>query len=307
MKKEKYIYEVIKNQLYAGEYPREKDEEKSKCQIHKMLAFGYTAFIDLTEENETNGKGDLLLPYKELLPDSVKYKRLPLPAAQFPKSLWHLLEILDYIDLQLKYGEKVYLHSRIGYDRTSIVAAAWFVYIGMSPEVALKVFLDCSRKAIERYKILPLVLDEDEEKDYIFRFHKWLKSNRPKWETDAVCISDDRITFCNFQLSDHKNIMHKSHNSKATLTNLKTGQSYRLQFIETQLLLKFLHCFGEYLTYDELADDIWTTDGGEIPNLRGKLKVAIAKLKKKIATNSNFEITNNHTIKSYKFSLVNRS
>jgi ADP-ribosylglycohydrolase len=52
-------YEVTKN-IYAGEYPRNKDDESSYAKIRQFESFGITHFIDLTEEGE-------LQPYEPLL------------------------------------------------------------------------------------------------------------------------------------------------------------------------------------------------------------------------------------------------
>ena len=43
-------YRVVPGKLYAGEYPRNKDEGASHEKIDALLRFGITAFIDLDWE-----------------------------------------------------------------------------------------------------------------------------------------------------------------------------------------------------------------------------------------------------------------
>jgi hypothetical protein len=291
-------YEVIKDRFYAGQYPRVEDDEASALQIRAMIELGFTCFIDLTEDGESNNRGILLKPYSQILPGNVKYKRFPIQDVQFPE-MGHLLEILDYIDSQLKYGDKVYVHCRGGFDRTSVVVAAWFVYCGMSPADALQLFMKRSQKMSERYKWLPLVLDEYEDPNYIFRFYDGLISKRNKWNPSEISFSDNTVDFFGLRLENFKDISRQSHQHKAVLTNLHTGAIYRLQFVETKLLLKMLKKFGEYLNYADLADEIWTIDQNNTFYLRDKLKVAIAKLRKKIVE-SDLRINNNQDIGAYK-------
>jgi protein-tyrosine phosphatase len=306
-KPRRYIYEVVKSRFSAGEYPGNVDDKKAKRKIDRMLRDGFTSFIDLTEEGETNNRNEPVLPYAHHLPEGVKYTRFPIPDVKFPKTMWQLLNIVDYIDEQLHFGEKVYLHCRGGFDRTSVVVTAWFIKNGMTAEDAVKEYTRCFVKNFDQKGMIPLVIDEYYDPDYIFRFHDWLKKEKQKFleEDEIVRFSDDKITFAKFQLTDFKDISQKAHKNKAVLTNLQTGKSCRLQFVETQLLLKMLAKVGGYISYTDLADGIWTADGDEIPNLRGKLKVAIAKLKKNIASES-VEISNHQYIKAYKLSLVNR-
>jgi protein-tyrosine phosphatase len=265
-----------------------------------MLRDGFTSFIDLTEDDEK------LNPYAHHLPEGVKYAHFPMEKLELPEDMQQLLDIVGYIDKQLQNGEKVYLHSRTGYDRTTVAVAAWLINSGMSVADEIKEFKRIkgrNRKGNTDSDDSSFVFADDP--NYMYKFHDWLKKEKQKFleEDEIVRFSDDKITIADFQLTDFKDISQKAHKNKAVLTNLQTGKSCALQFVETQLLLKMLAKAGEYISYADLADGIWTADGDEIPNLRGKLKVAIAKLKKNIASGS-VEISNHQYIKAYKLSLV---
>jgi protein-tyrosine phosphatase len=306
MKPRRYIYEVVKSRFSAGEYPGDADDEKAKRKIDKMLRDGFTSFIDLTEEGEENYHNVPLKPYKHFLPEGIRYKRCKMTAYTLPEDMRQLLDIVDYINEQLQNGEKIYLHCRTGYDRTTVAVAAWLINNGMSVADERKEFKRIkgrNRKGNTDSDDSSFVFADDP--NYMYKFHDWLKKRKTKVFRRMVNhnLSDNKITFAEFQLTDFNDISQKAHKNKAVLTNLKTGKSCRLQFVETQLLLKMLAKAGEYISYTDLADGIWTADGDEIPNLRGKLKVAIAKLKKNIASES-VEISNHQYIKAYKLSLV---
>jgi hypothetical protein len=297
------FYQVTKDKLYAGQYPRMEDDEASELLIREMIDFGFNSFVDLTEADERNNKGILLKPYSQMLPANVRYKRFPIQDVQFPE-MEYLLEILDYIDSQLKDGYNVYVHCRGGFDRTGVVVAAWFVYCGMSPADALRLFEKCSQRMAERYGWEPLVSDKDEDPDYISRFYG-LISNRKELNQAKISFSDNTVDFFGFRLENFNDISRQAHQHKAVLTNSHTDEVYRLQFVETKLLLKMLKKFGEYLYYADLADEIWTVDPNNTFYLRDKLKVAITKLRKKI-DKSNLRIENNQDIGAYKLSLVSK-
>jgi protein-tyrosine phosphatase len=273
-----------------------------------MLREGFTSFIDQTEEGEENYHNEPLKPYKHFLPEGVRYKRFPMTAYTLPKNMWQLLEIVEYIDEQMRRDEKVYLHCRTGHDRTTLAVAAWLINDGMSVEDEIKEFKRIkgrNRKGNTDSGGSSFVFEDDP--NYMYKFHDWLKKEKQKFleECEIITFSDDKITFAEFQLTDFKNVSQNAHKNKAVITNLQTGKSCALQFVETQLLLKMLANAGEYISYTDLADGIWTADGDEIPNLRGKLNVAIAKLKNKIASES-VENSNHQYIKAYNLSLVNR-
>ncbi|MDR0872464.1 MAG: hypothetical protein LBN27_03215 [Prevotellaceae bacterium] len=302
MKPRRYIYEVVKSRFSAGYYPGDADDKKAKRKIDRMLKEGFTSFIDLTEKNEK------LNPYAHLLPKGVRYKHYRMTTYTLPEDMRQVLKIVKYIDEQLQRGEKVYLHGRTRDGRTTIVVAAWLISSGMSVADERKEFKRIKGRNRKKHNDAggsSSVFEDDP--NYMYKFHDWLKTKKQKLleEDEIVRFSDDKITFAEFQLTDFKDISQKAHKNKAVLTNLQTGKFCRLQFVETQLLLKMLAKAGEYISYSDLADGIWTADGNEIPNLRGKLKVAIAKLKKNIASES-VEISNHQYIKAYKLSLVNR-
>ncbi|MGI6218834.1 MAG: ADP-ribosylglycohydrolase family protein [Bacteroidaceae bacterium] len=100
--------------LFAGEYPGDKDEEITKQKIRNMLHFGVKHFVDLTEEGE-------LKPYCHLLPKDVTYLRFPIPDNGVPQSIESVNRLLDKIcDLE-KMGGYTYVHCRRGVGRTGTI------------------------------------------------------------------------------------------------------------------------------------------------------------------------------------------
>lgn len=111
-------YYVNRN-VYAGEYPGDKDEKKAKSKIQHMLHFGVRHFIDLTEEGE-------LRPYSQLLPAEVTYKRFPIHDCSVPNSLDVVEHILRYIKNVSKRDDGyVYIHCWGGVGRTGTIIACY--------------------------------------------------------------------------------------------------------------------------------------------------------------------------------------
>ena len=108
-------YEVTKN-IYAGEYPRNKDDESSYAKLKQFENFGITHFVDLTEEGE-------LQPYEHLLYKGAKYLRFPIKDVSIPQSTESVRGLIAKITKAIKDDPKakVYIHCWGGVGRTGLV------------------------------------------------------------------------------------------------------------------------------------------------------------------------------------------
>ena len=106
----------VTNQIYAGEYPRNKDEESSLVKIRQFESFGITHFIDLTEEGE-------LEPYDKLLYNGTTYQRFPIRDVSVPKSMDEVRKLVKRIIKIVNNNPeaKVYIHCWGGVGRTGTI------------------------------------------------------------------------------------------------------------------------------------------------------------------------------------------
>ncbi|MCL2743589.1 MAG: dual specificity protein phosphatase family protein [Planctomycetaceae bacterium] len=128
-----YSYEVIQDQLYAGEYPRNFDNRTTPAKIQRFIDFGITDFVDFTEEGE-------LLPYTALLPKGIGHHRFPVPDPGPPQTLKQMHEIAAAIDRLVSDGKKVYVHCWGGINRTGVAVGAWLLYKGMTVTETMEEF-----------------------------------------------------------------------------------------------------------------------------------------------------------------------
>lgn len=108
-------YEVTKN-IYAGEYPRNKDDESSYAKLKHFESFGITHFVDLTEVGE-------LQPYESLLYKGAKYFRFPIKDESIPQSTEDVRGLIAKITKVIKDSPKakVYIHCWGGVGRTGLI------------------------------------------------------------------------------------------------------------------------------------------------------------------------------------------
>ena len=108
-------YEVTKN-IYAGEYPRNKDEDSSYVKMKQFESFGITHFVDLTETGE-------LQPYEHLLYNGAKRLRFPIKDESIPQSTESVRGLIAKITKAIKGNPKakVYIHCWGGVGRTGLV------------------------------------------------------------------------------------------------------------------------------------------------------------------------------------------
>ena len=106
----------VTNQIYAGEYPRNKDRESSLVKLKQFESFGITHFVDLTEEGE-------LAPYEDMLHSGASYQRFPIRDVSIPKSTEEVRKlVLRIIDIVHNDPDaKVYIHCWGGVGRTGTI------------------------------------------------------------------------------------------------------------------------------------------------------------------------------------------
>ena len=108
----------VTSQIYAGEYPRNKDEESSLVKMRQFESFGITHFVDLTEKGE-------LAPYENLLYPAASYQRFPIRDVSAPKSPEDVRKLVEQI-LGIVHNNpeaKVYIHCWGGVGRTGTIVA----------------------------------------------------------------------------------------------------------------------------------------------------------------------------------------
>ena len=106
----------VTNQIYAGEYPRNKDQESSLVKLQQFESFGITHFIDLTEEGE-------LASYDVMLYSGATYQRFPIRDVSVPKSMDDVRKLVKRIIKIVSNNPeaKVYIHCWGGVGRTGTI------------------------------------------------------------------------------------------------------------------------------------------------------------------------------------------
>ena len=156
----------VTDQLLAGEYPRNPDEESSKRKIEALLNSGASVFIDLTEEDESGPgvEGSHLLPYAGIA-ESAEHLRFAMTNGRLPESMEFVKEILDAIDQKISEGNTVYLHCLRGTGRTTTIVGCWLSRNGYPGVLATRRLRELWR---QNPKSLSRVIPESErEADYI--------------------------------------------------------------------------------------------------------------------------------------------
>ena len=106
----------VTNQIFAGEYPRNKDQESSIVKLQQFESFGTTHFVDLTEEGE-------LEPYDKMLYSGASYLRFPIRDRSVPKSMDEVRKLVKRIIKIVNNNSeaKVYIHCWGGVGRTGLI------------------------------------------------------------------------------------------------------------------------------------------------------------------------------------------
>ena len=129
-------YWVDPGKLLAGEYPRNRDDASSRRKLQALTDAGVSAFIDLTEADETT-RVDTLKPYAQWLQHGI-HRRFPIPDGSVPDSPAVTTVILDTIDEHLAAGRTVYVHCWGGVGRTGLIVGCWLARHGRRGEEALE-------------------------------------------------------------------------------------------------------------------------------------------------------------------------
>ena len=105
--------------VFAGEYPGDKNKEMAKRKIHHMVHFGVRHFVDLTEEGE-------LASYAHLLPSNCTHTRFPIRDVSAPRSADEACDIVRRInELSNCDDGYVYIHCWGGVGRTGTIVACF--------------------------------------------------------------------------------------------------------------------------------------------------------------------------------------
>ncbi|MDO5581200.1 MAG: dual specificity protein phosphatase family protein [Planctomycetia bacterium] len=112
-----FSYYIAEN-LYAGEYPGDWDEEITKMKIADFHRFGITDFIDLTKDPH-------LLPYEPYILDGMVRHSFPIQDRSTPEDFQLPGEIFKKVESLRSSGRKVYIHCWGGIGRTGLVVACW--------------------------------------------------------------------------------------------------------------------------------------------------------------------------------------
>ena len=161
-------YKVLDG-VYAGEYPRDIDDERSVKKIKQFERFGITHFIDLTEEGE-------LRPYSQLLDSRIQHIRFPIQDVSIPASVKSVKELIERIQGILKENDrnKVYVHCWGGVGRTGTIVGCLLSHqnnyeYDKTMAALKKAFSDCLKSA---YRHAP---ETQEQCDFIARYTAEMK------------------------------------------------------------------------------------------------------------------------------------
>ena len=162
----------VTNQIYAGEYPRNKDQESSLVKLQQFESFGITHFVDLTEEGE-------LEPYDKMLYSGASYQRFPIRDVSVPKSMDDVRKLVKRIIKIVSNNPeaKVYIHCWGGVGRTGLIVGC---LLGELCELSYdetmakleQLFLACPKSAKRETP------ETAEQRDFIAKFIREKQSGR---------------------------------------------------------------------------------------------------------------------------------
>ncbi len=131
----------VTDTILAGEYPGALDPALAEAKVIKLLSYGISYVIDLTEP--WDGPRNGLQSYRPFLPDRttdgkpITYCHSPIPDVSIPRSRQDMITILNSIDHATANGHVVYVHCWGGVGRTGMVIGCYLVRHGMTGEEAL--------------------------------------------------------------------------------------------------------------------------------------------------------------------------
>ena len=129
-------YWVIPGKLAAGCYPGDTDLTESRKKLQGLIQAGIRHVINLMEEDETDWRGNLFVPYLDQLQSAaqsmgttVSWTRLPIADTKIP-SHKEMRIILDVIDASISKGAPVFIHCWGGKGRTGTVVGCYLARHG---------------------------------------------------------------------------------------------------------------------------------------------------------------------------------
>jgi ADP-ribosylglycohydrolase len=143
-----------------------------------------------------------LPPYDHLLPTTrpsddrfIIYVRKAIPDHGVPHSAQAMAEILDYLEIALEVGHRVYLHCRAGIGRTNTVAGCWLRRCGYAGIAALTRLNELWR-ANGRAVSWPQVPETTEQKRYVLEWREPHEEFESNLNLDAARALRDRYAGC---------------------------------------------------------------------------------------------------------------
>lgn len=146
-------YWVVENRLLAGAYPGSPDPDEHHNKVQALLEAGVRTFVNLMEEDETDGQGQPFAPYddvvRELCPHA-RCLRFPIKDLSAPSKRL-MATICDEIDRSTADGSAAYVHCWGGVGRTGTVVGCWLLRHNLAnPTNVLEVLMKLRQQDRER-------------------------------------------------------------------------------------------------------------------------------------------------------------
>lgn len=126
----------VNEQLLAGHYPGDTDDDTAKAKLRRYLGAGVDFFVDLTRFGEMAAYEHHLQQVAAEMGKAVTYRRCTIRDLGVPAPAEMRL-ILDIIDQAVEAGRTVYVHCWGGVGRTGTVVGCYQVRHGMTGDQAL--------------------------------------------------------------------------------------------------------------------------------------------------------------------------
>jgi len=130
-------YWVLSERFLAGPFPGADEEKETRRKLVRLLQYGITALVDLTEEDQHLPYQSYLREEARVIGRQISYLRMAIKDFSVP-TVKEMIRILDTIDQYLMDGEKVYLHCLGGIGRTGMVVGCFLARHGKDGKAALQ-------------------------------------------------------------------------------------------------------------------------------------------------------------------------